>query len=78
MEDVMVQQQSFGQTPEAGESIRSAQKAVRATIAEAMRRDALSLSQLADAVEAELLVQGFDVRVMSFESGIEQRLPLAV
>jgi hypothetical protein len=78
MEDVMVQQQSFGQTQEAAESIRSAQKAVRATIAEAMRRHALSRSQLAAAVEAELLVQGFDVRVMPLESSIEQRLPLAV
>jgi len=74
----MVQQESFGQTPEAAESIRSAQKAVRATIAEAMRRNTLSLPQLAAAVEAELLVQGFDVRVMPLESCIEQRLPLAV
>ena len=74
----MVQPGNFGQTPDAAESIRSAQKAVRATIAEAMRNNALSFSQLATAVEAELLVQGFDVRVMPLESGIEQRLPLAV
>ena len=73
----MVQPATFGQTPTAAESIRSAQKAVRATIAEAMRRNSLSFSQLADAVEAEFLVQGFDVRVMPLESGIEQRLPLA-
>ena len=73
----MVQQGNFGHTPTAAESIRSAQKAVRATIAEAMHRNSLSFSQLADAVEAELLVQGFDVRVMPFESAIEQRLPLA-
>ena len=74
----MVQQGHFEQTPTAAESIRSAQKAVRATIAEAMRRNALSFSELATAVEAEFLVQGFDVRLMPLESGIEQRLPLAV
>ena len=72
----MVQQESVGQTPEAAESIRSAQKAVRAGIAEAMRRNALSLSELATAVEAELLVQGFDARVMPLERIVEQRLPL--
>ena len=75
----MVQQhESVGQTPETAESIRSAQKAVRATIAEAMRCNRLSVSQLAAAVEAEFLVQGFDVRVMRLESGSEQRLPLTV
>ena len=67
----MVQQESFGQTPEAADSIRSAQKAARATIAEAMQHNALSLSQLAAAVEAELLVQGFDVSVTPLENGYQ-------
>ena len=74
----MVQQESVGQTPETAASIRSAQKAVRATIAEAMQRNTLSVSQLAAAVEAEFLLQGFDVRVMPLEGCMEQRLPLAV
>jgi len=78
MEDVMVQHESVGQTPETAESIRSAQKAVRATIAGAMQRNSLSVSQLVAAVEAEFLVLGLDVRVTPLESCVEQRLPLAV
>ena len=62
------------------EHVKLAQRRLRALIAEAIASQdgrILSLGELATAVEAELVVHGFDARVAPPEEPVVQPLPLA-
>ena len=63
----MVRRENAEEAAVTADRVRSAQKRLRARIADAIVQSAdhrLSLTEQATAVEAELLVQGFDARVM--------------
>ena len=63
----MVRRENAEEAAVTADRVRSSQKRLRARIADAIVQSAdhrLSLIEQATAVEAELLVQGFDARVM--------------